>query len=117
MSHVALLVLKLHSHIGGATSLLHVSALSKHVAESRHEHPGWPGVSVRFMQSRPAAHTSNVGELKLHVQFAGLVEVSHVSALSKQCDELEQEQAGCPGFSVIFTQSLPVSHGSIVGRL
>ena len=91
---------------------LQVSALSKHVAESRQEHPGCPGSSITFMQYRSMGHASNVGVLKLHSHVDGFVVRLQVSAFSKQCAASRQEQEGCSGISVIlYAHFLPASHG------
>ena len=105
--------LKLHSQVAGVVVLLQVSALFKQWSDVRQEHGGWSGASVIFRHVLPASHGAYDALLfALHSQVGGVVELLHVSAFSKQCEEFRQEHGGCPGFSVIFTQSLPISHGS-----
>ena len=87
-------VLKLHSQVGGTVALLQVSALSRHVAVFKQEHPGCPGLSVTFIHTRLGPHASKVGDLKLHSQVGGVVVLLQVSELLKQCNAFRQEQAG-----------------------
>ena len=92
--------------------MLQVSALCKQWSEVRQEHGGWSGVSVMFRHILPLSHGANDALLlALHSHVGGTVELLHVSAFSKHCETFKQEHGGCPGFSVIFTQSLPISHG------
>ena len=105
-------VLKLHSHVGGLVAALQVSALSRHVAESKQEHAGCPGISVTLRHIWLGPHTSKRGKLKLHSQVGGFVVLLQVSALSKHCEASRQEHAGWPGSSVIFRHILPVSQGA-----
>jgi hypothetical protein len=68
-SHTAndALVLKLHSHVGGVSAVLQVSAFSRHCEASRQEQPGCPGFSVIFTHARPTSHRANDAlVLKLH---------------------------------------------------
>ena len=93
--------LKLHSHLGGMTVLLQVSAVSpKQLDVSRQEHPGCPGFSVTFIHILLSSQTSKDGVLKLHSQVGGIVVLLQVSALSKHWPTSRHEQAGWPTNSV-----------------
>ena len=48
--------------------------------------------------------------LAVHWHIGGVVELSQVSALSRQSSASRQEQAGWPGSSVRFTHTLSSSH-------
>ena len=109
--------LKLHSHFGGIAVILQLSAVSAIQSdESKHEHAGWLGSAVVFIQPRPTSQTSKF-VFELHSHVAGVVVLLQVSALSRHWSSLKHEQAGCPTSSVIFRQYLPVSQGMNVGEL
>ena len=101
--------LKLHSQFEGMAVMLQVSALSKQSDFFKQEHGG---CSVTFKHTRPGSHGSEFGPLVEHWHIDGFKAVLHVSELSEQWSGDRQEQAGCAGFSVRFTHSLPGSHGA-----
>ena len=102
--------LLLHSQDGGDAVLLQVSEdVPKQSEESKQEQAGCNGDTVEFKHNRPVSHTVKFGALKEHSQRAGVVELLHVSALSRHSEESRQEQPGCPVYSVVvvFKQKLP----------
>lgn len=109
--------LTLHSQVGGVVVILQVSALARHVKESKQEHGGCPGCSVMFKHTWGCAHASNVGPLKLHSQPGGFIVVLQVSAFPRHCDASRHEQAGCSGCSVIFKHFLPAPQVANDGAL